>query len=342
MVRCHTLLGMLCALLSLTVTSETIANEAVTKTSSLPCTSCAHTSGKRPGDQIWVVSTRHLGCQGVTEELPDYRVQYFAQGNWHRADTEQFLLRDDPARPTVIFIHGNRYTASDAIESGWEAYHALLRCASPGPIRFVIWSWPSDKQGGPIRDARSKACRTLVEGYYLGRLLTRISPDVPTGMIGYSYGSRVALGAVHLAAGGMLDGRVVPDLPSDRTALYRIAMLAPGVEDDGLLPGARFEMALARTERLLNLYNPADPVLKRYRVVNKFEKPIAMGYSGIACEHLLGPAAGRIVECNVSGIVGRSHDEDHYFGSESVMQQVRRIVLGPAAAEEIVRPLASN
>src|SRR5690606_32277769 len=120
---------------------------------------------------------------------------------WHRADAATLLAHDDPARPTVIFVHGNRFSADDAITSGWQAYHALTRCASDQPVRFVIWSWPSDKQGGPIRDARTKSSRTLVEGYYLARLMTRIQPEVSTGIVGYSFGSRVALGAVHLAGG---------------------------------------------------------------------------------------------------------------------------------------------
>lgn len=294
---------------------------------SAPC--C--TSGKRPGDQVWVVCTRHLGCAPVTQALPDYRVKYFAENAWHRAQATDFLAQDDRALPTVVFIHGNRYSTSDAIESGWEAYHALLRCAPAGqPIRFVIWSWPSDKDGGPIRDARVKASRTLVEGYYVSRLLTEISPAVPTSILGYSFGSRVALGAVHLAGGGQLAGRVVPDLGQKEVPMYRVAMMAAGVEDDGLMPGARFEMAMSRTDQLLNLYNPCDPALKRYRVVSKCEKPTAMGYTGIVGEALLGDAALRIAERNVSGVVGKTHDEDGYFASEYVMQQVRATVLmGP-------------
>lgn len=285
-------------------------------------------SGKRPGDQIWVVCTRHLGCEAATEALPNYRVRYFAQHAWHSSSASAFVAQDNPAMPTVIFIHGNRYSAGDAIQSGWEAYYALLRCAPPAqPIRFVIWSWPSERDGGPIRDARVKACRTLVEGYYLARWMTQISPDVPTGLVGYSFGSRVALGAVHLAGGGQLSGRVIPEATQQEVAMYRVAMLAAGAEDDGLLPGARFQMAMSRTDHLLNLYNPCDPVLKRYRVVSKYEKPEAMGYGGIVGERMLGEAALRITERDVSHIVGKSHNEDDYFASESVMRQVRSTVL---------------
>ncbi len=113
--------------------------------------------------------------------------------------------------------------------------------------------------------------------------------------------------------------------------MYRVAMLAAGTEDDGLLPGQRFQMAMSRTEHLLNLYNPYDPVLKRFHIINKWEKPIAMGYAGIYGERALGAAAERITECNVSGLIGKTHSENPYFASEHVMSQVRATVLSPSA-----------
>jgi hypothetical protein len=301
-----------------------------------PCYAAPQPCGKRLGDQFWVMSTRHLGCLPTTVVPPTYRVQYFAQHAWHRSNVESFLSRDKSALPTVIFIHGNRYNSSDAINSGWKVYYALTRrLPTDQPIRFVVWSWPSDQQRGQLRDVRSKMARTTVEGYYLSRMLTRIEPEVPTGIVGYSYGSRVALGAVHLAGGGQLAGRVVPNLDRDEAPAYRLALLAAGVEDNGLMPGARFEMAMSRTDHLLSLYNPADPALKRFRLVNKWERPTAMGYSGIAGKPYLGDAAARITECNVSGIVGRTHDDDTYWQSEQVMCQVRQVVLGRNYVEKL-------
>lgn len=323
---------------ALCASAPAVAEQLQTKT---PCACAPAQAGKRAGDQIWLVNTRHLGCLPVANALPNYRVHYFAQQAWHSSHAVTFLSYDDPQRPTVFFIHGNRYSSTDAVNSGWQAYYALTRCLPPEQkIRFVIWSWPSEKAGGPLRDVRIKASRTLVEGYYVSRLLTKIRPDVPTGMIGYSYGSRVALGAVHLAAGGQLAGRVVPDARHDEVAMYRIAMLAAGVENDGLLPGARFEMAMSRTDHLLNLYNPWDPALKRYRFVDKFQRPVAMGYTGIYGEWMLGPAAARITECNVGGIIGKTHHEAPYFASERVMSQVRATVLGGYVLES--RPALAN
>jgi hypothetical protein len=285
--------------------------------------------GKRTGDQVWLFNTRGLGCSGVTEALPDYRVEYFAQNAWYPSDAAAFFKEDNPAQSTVVFIHGNRFSPGDAIESGWQAYHTLTRCLPPEQhIRFVIWSWPSDKVRGQIRDVRAKSCRTYVEGYYLARLMTKIDPQVPTGLVGYSFGSRVALGAAHLAGGGQLDGRVVPDLRKDAQSSYRIAMLAAGVEDDGLLPGANFQMAMARTDLLLNFYNSCDPALKRYRFTDKCTRPTAMGYSGIVGDSSLGPAGARIRERDVAGIIGKTHESYGYLNSESIMGEIRREMIG--------------
>jgi hypothetical protein len=152
-------------------------------------------------------------------------------------------------------------------------------------------------------------------------------------MVGYSFGSRVALGAVHLAGGGQLAGRVVPNLSKDHRATYKVAMLAAGVEDDGLMPGARFQMAMSSTELLLNYYNSCDPALKRYHFVEKCTKPTAMGYTGVVGESSLGEAVERIRECNVTGIIGKTHDSYGYLASERIMGEIRREFVGGSAEQ---------
>lgn len=289
---------------------------------------CAVRCGKRPGDQFWVVSTRHLACNaGVTETLPDFRVQYFAQNRWHDGDAQMFLAHDDPARSTVIYVHGNRFDADQALASGWESYYAITRTLpAERNVRYVIWTWPSEKEFGPIRDARHKLARTPVESYYLARLMTAIDPKVPTSVVGYSYGARVALGAVHMSAGGQFEGRIVPDAYTLEGSMFRIALIAPASEDDALLPGARFEMTMSRTEHLLSFYNPCDRALKFFHVVDKCQRPDAIGLNGIyGISHLEG--AERITERNVSGFLGKSHDEDMYLGSRQLMDEVRAAVL---------------
>lgn len=286
-------------------------------------TSC----GKRVGDQLWVVSTRGLSCGFASSpSLPPYHVQYFAQGTWHASDAAGFFAQADPALTTVYYVHGNRYEQHDAIYSGWQVYRALTAHLNPDQhLRLVVWSWPSEMAAvRPVRDAREKASRTGVEGLFLARFLASSSPDVPTGMIAYSFGARVALGAVHLTAGGALEGRVLLETPPTQ-AQYRLAILAGGAEADGLAPGGLFDQTLSRTEELLNLYNTCDPALKHFRAIDKCTRPAAMGYAGV-----LGLVdRSKITERNVAGIVGRSHDEQRYFHSPSIMSQTRATLVKP-------------
>jgi hypothetical protein len=283
--------------------------------------------GKRRGDQFWVVSTRHLpDCGLASETAPQLHVRYYAGQSWQRGNVEQ-LLANEPDKTTLIYVHGNRYEDHDAIERGRLLYRAMTDCLpAEQNLRMIVWSWPSEVDGGPIRDVRKKTCRTEIEAYYLATLLARMNPETPTRLVSYSLGGRVMLGAMHLAAGGQWAGRVVnPSLPIEPR--YNVALIAPGVEDDSLRPGARFQMALPMTAQMLVTYNPVDPILKRFHFVDKSERPTAMGYTGVVGLNYWDEASQRIVERNVSGIVGRSHFEVSYLGSSSIMAQVRELVM---------------
>lgn len=302
---------------------------------SAPGFSIAHAGdsgcGKRVGDQIWIVSTRDLSCHAArVVELPNYAVQYYAQSAWHESDAAQLLGDKSFAGNTVFYVHGNRYEQHDAIYSGWQVYHALTKhLATDQPLRLVIWSWPSEKATNrPIRDAREKVSRTGVEGYFLARFLRDWPTDAPTGIIAYSFGARVTLSATHLLGGGELEGYALFEQPTIRSQL-RVALLAGGAEADGLLPGGSFAFAPQSIEKLLNLYNPCDPALKHYRVVDKCTRPEAIGYVGVAGEGTLRASGANIAQRNVSGIIGRSHDEELYFRSESIMRQVRDFLISP-------------
>jgi hypothetical protein len=293
------------------------------------CAADANCVGKRPGDQFWVVSTRHLpSCGPIQAASPDFHVQYVAQQSWHRADLDQ-LLANEPDKITVIYVHGNRYEAHDAIERGSLLYHALVDCLPPEQnLRMIVWSWPSDTDGGPIRDVRRKTCRTEIEAYYLAAFLNQMNPATPTNLVSYSLGGRVVIGAMHMAAGGEWAGRLVtPAAPI--TPRYRVAMIAPAFEDDGLLPGAKFQMALSLTERMYVTINACDPILKRFHWADKWEHPTAVGYSGLLGVGQLRAAGHRIVYRDVSNLVGRTHFEVQHLGSAAVMTDVRHMIFAP-------------
>ena len=62
-----------------------------------------------------------------------------------------------------------------------------------------------------MKDAKDKASRTDVESFLLGSYLTKLATESPASVIAYSYGARIASGALHLAAGGQLCGYHLPE-----------------------------------------------------------------------------------------------------------------------------------
>ncbi len=168
-----------------------------------------------------------------------------------RSDLAELVATDDPDVISVVFLHGNRIPSCEAFTKGWSAYRQLVRCADERPVRFVIWSWPSEKVGGPVEDARVKAARTNTHGYYLAWFVDQLNPAVPVALWGHSFGARIATGALHLLGDGTLAGRTLADRVSNSPRTMRAALLAAAVDRDWLLPGHCHGQAIVATRRLV-------------------------------------------------------------------------------------------
>jgi hypothetical protein len=269
-----------------------------------------------PADDFWIISTRHIDeipCQALPSQV---RVCHRQGGCWRRSSLDAFLAGHDPAAVTVFYVHGNRYRPDEAIERG-KLVHGYLRQGAAGdaPIRFVIWSWPSQPVPGLLYDVRTKAERTDVEGLYLGTVLSRLPPDALVSLVGFSFGTRVISGSLHLLAGGQLEGRALPaEYVMPRLPL-RALLLAPAFQNTWLLPGNFHELALTQVERMLVLYNSADPVLRRYRLLSGTPDAQALGYTGLVGLERLGPLSRRVEQWDLRSEVGHSHNELRYLDS---------------------------
>ncbi len=60
----------------------------------------------------------------------------------------------------------------------------------------------------------------------------------------------------------------------------RVSLIAPAFDRNELNAGGDYELAMSRVERLVNLYNSSDPVLKRFRFID-VGSPVAAGFLGI-------------------------------------------------------------
>jgi len=294
-------------------------------------TACPTVAEVTSPQELWLVSTRGLPrCGGVELDAETLDFQRMDDGgHWVAGDAAAFYSADDPAVPTVFFVHGNRVDRCAAIDEGWRLFRAVRDAAGERPLRVVIWSWPADQIPGLRNDAQVKASRSDVQAYYLAQCLERMSPKVPVNLVGHSFGGRVILGAVHLLGGGELAGNALASKDNRAARTIRAVVAAAAMDNASLLPERRNGLALGQLERLLLTCNSHDPVLKWYPLMYGRGGPEALGYTGPACPSRLGNQRDKIETLNVSCSVGKSHDWVHYLGSRAFRDGLVSYTLEP-------------
>lgn len=280
--------------------------------------------GVRPQDELWLVSARQC-CAVSSGSEPLLSAQRLGgDSQWQGADLEALYAPASADQIVVIYVHGNRVPSGAAAAEGQHVYRLLIDGAeSAPPLRFVIWSWPSARVKGQLRDVRAKAQRTDMAGYCLAWALMHLPEDQPVSLLGYSFGARIATGAAHLTGGGSLGGRALPPHATSAHTM-RVAILAGALDASWLRPGGYHERARTQLDYLLNLYNTCDPVLKRYHLLDKRARASALGFSGMYTADLV--EAARLEQLNVRNIVQRSHELEDYLCSPRLMQRIREVL----------------
>lgn len=283
-------------------------------------------STKCEGDhELWLISTRHLCFPNWSDPSTyDFDVRrYDPSAGWQESSFNEFLA--GPSRFTVVYVHANRSSWSDAIQQGHMVYNSLASCSNSIPMRFVIWSWPSDRIRGALQDIRVKADRADVEGSFFGWFLSRLKPGTSVGLAGFSYGARIISGGLQLLSGGMINGHALPESQPGEPLRIRAVYLAAAVDVNWLYPWGYHGQSLSQIERLLIAYDACDPALKRFHFTDPCTRPTALGYTGIHSGSL-GEASGRVEQLDVSNLVGRTHDEIQYWCSTYIMSEICRVV----------------
>ncbi|MEX2167915.1 MAG: hypothetical protein WD851_01270 [Pirellulales bacterium] len=281
--------------------------------------------GLRPQDQFVVLSSRGAGCTTDADRLANglrYStlevVDESGCRQWRRGDVSEFFSWHEPGVPTIVFFHGNQVASNEAAGEGLLVYRALVRSAADErPIRFVTWSWPSEKTGGPLRDVREKAARTCPIAWQTAWVLDQLPPDLQVSLLGYSFGARVATGAAHLLAGGELSGRMLDARVNPERPPMRAVFMAAALHAHWLCEGQCHGRAMQQIDRLFLVNNPRDPAMRFYHLSATAGKPQALGLCGPTC--IDAEVAGSIYQVNASGYVGKNHDLALYVCSRQVM-----------------------
>ena len=311
---------------------------ALTVASTLAPSRCAslraatsHSSRKQKVESLcgdlWLVSTRGLACPyGQNRSCAHATYSRWNGRSFVHSSRAEYLATLPATTHTSVFIHGNRKTAESAQEQGLDVYREIS-CANPA-MRFIIWSWPSDRVPGLLRDARVKADRADAESFYLGSFLADHPGDMDVSIVAFSFGARTAMGALHLLAGGTLCGNQLAIDPSS-TVHPRVALLAAALPRQWLLPHGAHGLALAQSKEVISYYNRRDPLLKHFDLVSKSGKPEALGFQGINAGQCGAP--GMVLrQYDASRSVGHTHSLSRYLDSPGIMNTIRQRIVTPA------------
>jgi hypothetical protein len=291
-------------------------------------------------DEILLFSTRSLGtaCDSkrMSEELKCQRYEIGDNDRplWKACDWRTALQLDSPVREsaspmrTVIYVHGNRIEPGEDRRRGMMIYRSLVSRGKPNqPIRFVIWSWPSTTVPGLIKDMKIKAARTCPAGWQLAWFLDQLPEKTPLSLIGYSYGARVASGALHVLGGGRLGGKQLTERLHPGRPPIRVAMVAAAFDADWILPGKYHGRAVSQMEELILITNQRDPAMRLFHFSVDRGRIHALGKEGVSRPQALGRAARRIRPIDMTQEVGRSHLLVDYLAVTSKMGVLwRRLV----------------
>ena len=286
-------------------------------------------AGPREQDDVWLISCRGIGCGQGPQQVERLRYWHYDRAaGWQVAALTDLLATDDPDVVTVVFLHGNRIPFDEAFTKGWSAYRSVVACADDRPVRFVIWSWPSEPLRGLVNDARTKAARTDPCGYCLAWVLDRIKPQVPVSCWAHSFGARIVTGALHLLGGGQLNGQRLAERTHTQRDPMQVVLLAAAVDSDWLLPGRLEDRAMSQVSSMLLINNGCDALLKRYHMIYcRRSCQQALGYTGLAAGYLAGSDRGKVSQLDAGGVVGRRHLFANYLCSPDLMARMRSYLL---------------
>jgi len=274
-------------------------------------------------DDVWVVSTRRLPditrlpthvTFGVERLVPDA-----ACSRWMPSDLASLL--DDPQRPLMIFIHGNRYEPTDARSQGVMLSRRLAACRpDAASVRTVIFSWPSSQEGLLLRDSRAKYERSMAEGHYLAWLLGQVDPCRPVAIVAYSYGGLIALEALDNLIAAQRSGRSDLQPWLDRPARLHLVLVASAVRHDALAPCGEYRKVLQCIDRLTLLSNTRDQALRFFAFVDPDLGTQALGRENMPARWL--PPEIEFVQVDAAPIIGKSHRFPPYTESPSLRQRM--------------------
>jgi hypothetical protein len=263
---------------------------------------------------LWLVNTRCLPkCQHLDEGFERISIKHYDATccRWTSETLESFLAQE-ATTPTLIFAHGNTLQHKGAMKQCWLLYQKMRCC--PGQKRLVFWSWPAQiaikrpllrPRQVIMANLRIKYVYAEYQGYYMAKLVQRMSMAQRVTVGGHSYGAISASVAAHFLAGGELRGLQLAGAVAQERANFRVANISGAFDNDAMNPGGRFGQAFVAAEKVLNTRNCTDKTLDNWPEVSCRGRK-AIGVTGINA-NVLGEDRNKLCQITMTADVGRSH-----------------------------------
>jgi len=290
--------------------------------------------------EVWEISSRHLPekFRCIDPLRPGLKAQRYTQGSWQPDELENALVHD--GRLVIVYVHGNFMERENALEREL-ILNEYIRRRAQRPYRLLMLSWPSAREPHPLRDVLENADSAECQGLFVGWLLERLGQDTEVSLLGFSFGARAVTGGLHFASGGTVPGYHYNSISGPIVAenKYRVALVAPALDRDWISSGGKHARGMENVSGLVNLYNSKDPILRRFRFIDRLSRPVAAGFAGFigiqsfenvsnpkATEPLMNSTKIRQFDCG-SGI-GTTHSERSYYAQCPYFQLVVDHLLG--------------
>ncbi len=293
--------------------------------------------------EIYEISTRHL-CdrfRSISFEQPNVEVNKWSGNRWERSDVESALPTNGSGVLTIIYVHGNFMERNNALERV-RIVDRYLKEQTDRPYRLLMLSWPSQKESKPLRDVLANAESAECQSLYFAWMLQRLRNEPQVSILGFSFGARSVTGGLHLDAGGVIPGLMQSPAPNtDPTMKYRVGLVAPAMDRNWIETNGKHQLAMTHVESMVNLYNSKDPILRRFRFIDRLSRPIAAGFAGFAGiaafadPRVTTPLAGqsRIQQYDCGSVIGTTHSEKSYYGECPYFRRVIQHLLWKESGE---------
>ncbi len=292
---------------------------------------------------IYEISTRHLPAQfrSISFDQPNVEVNKWMGNGWLRTNVEDALPSGGTGMLTIIYVHGNFMERNNALERV-RIVDRYFRAQTDRPYRLLMLSWPSQREKKPIRDMLSNAESAECQSLYVAWMLQRLRNEQQVSLLGFSFGAKAVTGGLHLDAGGVIPCySASPHANRDASLNYRLGLVAPAIDQHWIEKKGRHHLALTHVDSMINLYNSRDPILRRFRFLDRISRPIAAGFAGFAGfeplfdPRVTTPLAGqsRVRQYDCGSVIGTTHSERSYYGECPYFQTILQHLLWKDSAE---------